>query len=76
MPIKKQRWVPEFLRPQEEVHPAGHINEGWSKVNIITQGSKARVVLGYREEDEVESKGSGAMVGMEGQEKKKRWWKA
>lgn len=46
-----------------------------SRVTITSQG-KGKVVLGYRETgDELEVKALGVMVGMEGQERKRRWWK-
>ncbi|KAI9637335.1 uncharacterized protein MKK02DRAFT_24401, partial [Dioszegia hungarica] len=71
----KQRWIPEFLRPQDDT-AGGHAGGEGSKITITTQGSKSRVVLGYRDcADEEEAKGMGVMVGMQGQEKKKRWWR-
>lgn len=72
----KKRWVPEFLRSPEEPigTQGGHIGGDWSKVDI-TQGGKGKVILGYRDEDESEVMEAGVRVGMEGQEKKKRWWR-
>ncbi len=75
-----QRYVPQTFRQQsgslDQVVGgyASHTRGEQSKVTI--QSNKGRVVIGYRESaDEEGAKGMGLVVGAQGPQKKKHWWR-
>jgi hypothetical protein len=54
---------------------ASHTRGEMSKVTV--NAGKGRVVVGYRDSrDEAEANGLGLVVGAQGTQKRKRWWRS
>ena len=75
-----QRYTPKSFRQQSDLFDqvvggyASHTRGEQSKVTI--QSTKGRVVIGYRNgADEEGAKEMGLIVGNQGTQKKKRWWR-